>query len=219
MSTRSGALRTIAVGAALILAVTAAAPVAARSVSNASGGNSTAQVVWGTGDETGAGHYGGIYGDIEDFGAIVGLWESDLDWVTCDAGTPEDPSDDYEGYIGTWVSGDGSGTVTIARDLGSATVSGTITVYHGWQDDCAQTSGTTSMEEGVTLVLDLVATGRATSDRDRQHDLLAGIYNSHTSMKSTNRPATGTAFLGGEPYPFDSGLISRNRWTWHENSR
>lgn len=184
-----------------------------------SGENWTAQVVWGTSDPSGTGEFGGIYGDIEDFGTSVGLWEMRFTVVTCDADTPADPADDYEGYVGAWVNGDGPGTVTVARNLASATVAGTITVYHGWQDDCLGTNAVTSIDEGVPLSLTLTATARPTGFRDWSHEKLASVYNVHQAVRSLNRVAVGTALLAGEAYAFDSGLISHNRWSAHENSR
>jgi len=43
------------------------------------------------------------------------------------------------------------------------------------------------------------------------------VYNSHQNMHMMSRYATGTAMLGGAPYHFDSGLVSRNHWTDHYN--
>lgn len=42
-------------------------------------------------------------------------------------------------------------------------------------------------------------------------------YNQHAAMRSHERMATGWAMLDGEPYAFDSALISRNSWSTHEN--
>jgi hypothetical protein len=74
----------------------------APSVFNGRGANAVAQVVWGTSDpDTGVDHFGGVYGDIEAPGTYVGLWEKDDRVVTCDAGTPADPSDDCQATRGT----------------------------------------------------------------------------------------------------------------------
>ncbi len=175
----------------------------------------TAQVVWGTGDENGGGHFGGIFGDIEDTGTVVGLWEQDAQAVTCDSGTPADTSDDFPGYIGTFRNGYGGGTVTIARDLGTATGSGVITITTWYTNDCTGVWNELLVETDVAFTLDLQATSRATHDVSRSHDLLAGHYNAHANMHMTTRYASGSATLGGAPYAFDSGLISRNTWSEH----
>ncbi len=206
-----------AVATATLLLAWSGVPGLAGTVVNSTGSNTTAQVVWGTGDETGAGHYGGIYGDIESWGTLVGLWELDAVAVTCDAGTP-DPSDDYQGMAGSMRNGDAEGSVTVAPDLGSAVVTGVLTITTVIFDDCAGTYEVTGTATDVPVELDLVAIGKKTSEGDMTHDLLAGVYNFHMNMCSGSREAAGTALLGGEPYPYDSGLISRNRWSTHENS-
>jgi hypothetical protein len=215
---RQRRLGAIGVVATLILAwMVGATPSMAGQVSNSTGSNTTAQVVWGTGDETGAGHYGGIYGDVESWGTVVGLWENDVVAVMCDNGTPADPSDDWQGTAGTMRFGDGAGSVTIARNLGLASVVGTMTISTIAYDACTDYWELLNTEEGVEVALDLVATSIPENWVDTYHELLAGSYNSHGNMHSQSRYAVGTASLGGEPYVFDSGLISHNHWSDHWN--
>lgn len=214
---RSGAIVVVVVLTAAWLV--GATPSMARSVSNSTGSNTTAQVVWGTGDETGAGHYGGIYGDIESWGTVVGLWEIDAVAVMCDSGTPADPSDDWQGLAGTMRNGDGVGSVKVAPSLGSASVVGVLTLTTVAFDQCTDDWDVLDTEEGVAVALDLAATSTPENWVDTYHDLLAGVYNAHGNMHSQSRYAFGTASLGGDPYAFDSGLISRNHWSDHWNER
>jgi hypothetical protein len=189
-----------------------AARVSSGTVTNGRGSNTTAQVVWGTDDPaTGAGHYGGIYGGIEDSGTIVGLWEQDFHAVTCDDGTT--------GSVGTSRIGDGSGTVTIAPNLQSAVVTGVLTIYTSVFDTCAGTEEVVATETGVPMRLDLAATGQPSNDVSSFHDLLAGVYNFHQSTHIISRQASGSALLDGKTYAFDAGLISGLRSNYHENSR
>ncbi len=197
----------------------AATPALAGSVSNSSGSNMTAQVVWGTGDENGGGHYGGIYGDIESWGTVVGLHEQDAQVVTCDNGTPGDPSDDYMGYVGTFRDGqdEGDGAATVAANLGGAQVTGHLTITTAEVNDCLGTYDVISTETGVAVLLDLLAISQPTPSVDVNSERLASVYNMHQNIHTMSRYATGTAMLGGAPYHFDSGLISHNHWTDHYN--
>ena len=156
------------------------------------------------------GRFGGIAGDIEDQGTIVTLWDVDNHAITCADGTP--------GIAATWRDGFGPGTVTTAPNLGSAVVTGVLTITTVTYDDCTNIYTQVSEETGVTVRLDLVATTRASTEPWKYHDLVRGEYNAHGNARSTSREATGTALLGGLPYHYDSGLISRNSWSDHYNS-
>jgi hypothetical protein len=222
----------LCVGAVMVLAsatgVLAAGPGARSSapdsmggsVFNGRGANAVAQVVWGRSDPiAGVDHFGGVFGDIEDSGTLVGLWEKDDHVVTCDAGTPGDPSDDFQATQGTGRTGDGEGTVAIASDLRSAVVTGVITITTYAFDGCAGTWDVTATETGVPLRFELVATGQPSVDSSSSRELVPGVYNTHQLTIGVSRTATGTAALGGRPLAFDAGLISRNRWSYHESSR
>ena len=209
---RLGALAVVAMlSAAWLIGAT---PGLAGTVSNTTGSNSTAQVAWGTSDDAGAGRYGGLFGDIESAGTMVGLWENDAIAVTCDGGTPADPSDDWQGLAGTMRNGWGDGMVTIAPNLARASVSGVLTIETTVYNMCAGDYVTT-VETDVPMALELVAVTKAESSVSRVHELLANQYNFHQNMHTQARYAAGTAFLGGAPYAFDSGLISHNHWTDH----
>jgi len=210
-----------AIGVALALAWTiGATPALARQVTNSSGSNMTAQVVWGTGDENGGGHFGGIYGDIETSGTSVGLWEQDAQVVSCDNGTPGDLTDDFLGYVGTFRDGSGDGSVTIAPNLQTARLTGVLTLTTVNVDYCAGNYGEViSVETDVPVLLELVATSGPMPSFDTYHERLASVYNMHQNIHMMSRYATGTALLGGSPYEFDSGLISRNHWTDHSNTQ
>ncbi len=207
------------VAAAASLAWTfAATPTLAGTVTNSSGSNMTAQVVWGTGDENGGGRYGGIYGDIENSGTIIGLWEQDAQVVPCTNGTPDDPTDDFTGYVGTMRNGHGEGAVAVAANLRDARVTGTLTITTVKVDYCAGNYGeVTLLETDVPVLLELVAISGPMPSVDVNHDRLASVYNFHQNIHMMSRYATGTAMLGGAQYRFDSGLISHNHWTDHHN--
>jgi hypothetical protein len=205
----------LAIIAGLSIATT---PALAGTVTNSRGSNVTAQVVWGTGDEDGGGRFGGIYGDIESWGTVVGLWEQDAQVVPCDNGTPDDPDDDFMGYAGTFRNGDGEGTVTISANLQSARVTGVLTITTMSVDYCAGNYGDVILvEESVPVLLELAAISKPMPSVSVYHERLASVYNSHQNVHGLSRYATGTAKLGGQDYAFDSGLISHNHWTDHSN--
>src|SRR5450759_2169005 len=59
-------LLSLGLGVGLVALSTSSVLAAGGTVFNGRGSNAVAQVVWGTSDPvTGAGHYGGVYGDVE----------------------------------------------------------------------------------------------------------------------------------------------------------
>ena len=52
------------------------------------------------------------------------------------ADTPDDPSDDFYGFVGKTTFGIGTATVTIGRQYTSAKASGTVTVDVQTVNDC-----------------------------------------------------------------------------------
>jgi hypothetical protein len=210
---------------AVIAAITFSALVSGSAlagyVENHRGSNLVAQVVWGTGDpETGIGTFGGIAAVVEEYGTSIFLWEDIATPITCDAGTPEDPTDDYQALSHTFRTGEGPATVVIARNLGSAVAEGTLLEASTWQvDDCTGEQTLIASEQDVPVSLSLVATGRPEPWADQFHDKLAGELNVVEITRSMSRAADGTVSLAGEPQAFDAGLISRNSWNGHFGAR
>jgi len=201
-----------AVGTTLMVLVVTPAASLATTVSNSHTSNTVGQVVWSDSYDpvTDIGRYGGIAGDIEAWGSIVTLWEADNRAITCADGTP--------GIAATWRNGDGPGTVTISKNLGTAVVAGVLTITTSTFDYCTNSYAWLSDETDVTVRLDLGATTKASSDVWKYQDLVPGEYNFHGLGRSTSREATGTALLGGQPYHYDAGLISHNTMSDHQNS-
>jgi hypothetical protein len=75
-----------------------------------------------------------------------------------------------------------------------------------------------STQEDVPVALELRAIGNPMPWVDVFSDRAAHIYNMHQNIHGMSREAAGTATLGGEPFAFDSGLISHNHWTDHYSS-
>lgn len=190
-------------------------------VENHRGSNLVAQVVWGAGDpDTGIGTFGGIAAVIDEYGSSIFLWEDSTTPITCDAGTPGDPSDDYPAMRHTMRMGEGPATVSVASNLRSASAEGTLLEVATWQsDDCTGEGILIASEQDVPVSLSLVATGQPEPWVDRFHERLAGELNMVEITRSMSRAADGTVTLGGAPYAFDAGLVSRNHWNGHMDAR
>ncbi len=207
-----GLVGALVLAAGFSFSATGAVVTRAGSVTNNHGSNAVAQVVWSESYDpiTDVGHYGGLYGDVEEWGTILGLWEVDDQAITC--------ADGSAGKSSTWTNGDGPGQVTIAPDLSRAAVSGVLTITTSTYDSCTDTYQTVATITGVTMRLELVATTRLSKDLWKFHDLVPGEYNFKSTARTKSRDATGTALLGGEPYDYDAGLISSNSWREHTGS-
>ena len=206
---------------AIVLIALMAGPASAGYVDNQRGSNLVAQVVWGSGDpETGAGTYGGIAASIDEYGSSVHLWEESAVEITCDSGTPGDPSDDYAARTGTMRTGQGPATVSIASNLRSASAEGVLSQIETWQfNDCTGEYVFVGSEQDVSVSLSLVAVGRPEPWADQYHENIAGEFNMVQITRSMSRVADGTVMLGGDAHAFDAGLISRNGWNGHLSAR
>ena len=73
-------------------------------------------------EETGAGEFGVVQFARERSGTTVFLTMSRGELVLCQGGdTPDDPTDDFYGFVGTATQGEGRARLSVGRSFSSAT--------------------------------------------------------------------------------------------------
>lgn len=185
-----------------------ATPAMAISVGHHSGRALVAQAAWGSVDpETFTGNWGLVAAFDQDGMTGIVLHEEDSVAITCADGQP--------GSEGTFRTGQGpADTLSIARDLGSATASGAVVVVSGTFNSCTQWFEMTG-QETVTIALDLTASGRRDVSVDRFTDAVPGEYRFTSTNRTASRAATGSLLIDGVPIAYEAALISSHSFSDH----
>ena len=212
--------RYLAVPLAGLIALAVAAPaLAGPSVANFSGSVDMAQGTWESyAEDTGSFHYGYVAVSREQRSSetFAEFYDYREEYVQCTgADTPDDPEDDSFAAIGSSVWGYGPATLTIGKNNGSATASGTLEATRENFDGC---SGEWTVEElaDFDFSLALVATSGTIRETGRGSFHVPGEFNSHSSYKAVYREAAGT-FTGGDGPQSISGMIGNISWKDHSN--
>ncbi len=143
--------------------------------------------------------------------------------VTCDAGTPDDPSDDYLGY--EWVNVDGWGPAAVTVGKSYSTGSAVATV-DGWTYEYSECDGYYAENGGgegemvtMEVALDLVGDGPLVRGRDSNVFHIPGEYREHSKSSSAYRTAAGVVTVDGTPYATSWGQIGQYTWSMHVTSK
>lgn len=195
--------------AAATLSASLVAPAAAREMSHGSFQSRVAQVVWGQVDlETGAGTWGLVAAADQDDFDVISFFEQTAVAVDCG---------EYSSLSGTFRMGDdfAPAELEIARNLSGASAAGTMTIVTGTFDGCLELWEITSVEEGVSVSLDLVATGPRDNVTDRYMESLPGEYRAMQVNRMQTRAAGGSVLVGGEAVAFEQALISKHAGSFH----
>jgi hypothetical protein len=178
------------------------------------------QIVWGHDPaEGGRGGSAALFTDGDQ--AFFEYRTHDTRAVVCDAGTPGDPADDYEGVVGSEVGGSASEVAVVLdeRRLRWASAAGTMTIVTYAVDTCAGTWDVVDETPAVPFALDLVAAGPVERWTDVYRVVVPGELVELSINRATVRPAVGTLTLGGETRESgaDSGsaIILRGSATGH----
>ena len=168
-----------------------------------------AQVIWGDADEKGEGRYGNLAVYVQGRAAGLSYIDEDLEIVLCDAGTA-DSSDDYEGFVGTVVVGDGPVTsVSIPANLRAASAAGTVDLYGGTMNECSMEWGFSLIATDVPISMSLTAAGRGETWVDVYREVVPGEYSVRQTSRMRGYPASGSATLDGQPVLFEVASIAR----------
>ena len=138
-------------------AVAGAVNVLAATVTNVTVNATIAQATWDDLDDEGNGEQVFIDAEKSSTGIAINVDAFKGSFELCDdGGTPDDPGDDFFGFVGTQTSGAGAGKLTVATQYRAAKASGTVKVEVTTFDECTGDFGTTTTKS-IKVALDLTA--------------------------------------------------------------
>ena len=156
-----------------------------------------AQAGWENVDEeTGAGEFGVVQFAREKAGTTVFLAMSRGELVLCAGGdTPDDPTDDFFGFVGTSTQGEGRARLSVGRSFSSASGSGTVGAEVITVNEC---TGGTEVKSSTTIAvsLDLTSIGPVVTQKSRTTIAIPKQLRTKTFVQSRSRDAAGTALIG-----------------------
>lgn len=208
-----------------------AIPSATADTYNASGSESILEGGWWAGDWGDEIIVSGFAAARLPKGAATGeLYYSESVGVltTCDAGTPDDPDDDYIGYIWTGRDGWGTAEVTIAKSFATGTAVGTVELWTSSWSECEwyEEGGEVSPNNGpgpgtetAELTITLDGDGQLMRQSDSYRFHIPGQYNEHSRSRSVWRSAVGVVTVDDFAHSTSYGQIGEYSWRSHGNSK
>lgn len=143
--------------------------------------------------------------------------------VTCDAGTPEDPSDDFLGYEWVNIDGWGPATVTVSKTYASGNAVATVDGWSYQSSDCdwyyPENGGGDGAMVTVEVAIDLTGDGPLVRSKGSNSFHIPGEYKEHSKNSSTYRNAVGTVTVDATPYEMSGGQIGQYSWSMHVTSK
>jgi hypothetical protein len=156
-----------------------------------------AEASWDTyNPDTGLGEFGGIQVFRENGETYAVLQRAVGELVLCEgADTPDDPSDDFYGFVGKSTFGVGTATVTVGRQFTSAKASGTVTVDVQTVNDCTGAFGL-PQQRTVKFSLSVVAVSGLVNETTKSIVRVPSELTTHSQIRGVYRQAAGTVKLG-----------------------
>jgi hypothetical protein len=158
-----------------------------------------AQADWENIDEdTGAGEFGTAQFATAQGQTTVYFVKSTGELVQCQgADTPDDPSDDTFGFVGSLIQGQGPARLTVGKSYSSAVASGTVKADVVSIDECTG-DGEVTTTTSIRLALDLSAIGPMVTQKSRTTIAIPKQLRSKTFVQSTARDAAGKLVVDGQ---------------------
>lgn len=156
-----------------------------------------AEASWDTyNPDTGLGEFGGIQVFRENGETYAVLQRAVGELVLCEgAATPDDPLDDFYGFVGKSTFGVGTATVSVGRQYTSAKASGTVTVDVQTVNDCTGAFGV-PQQRTVKFSLSVVAVSGLIKETTKSIVRVPSELTSHSQIRGVYRQAAGTVKLG-----------------------
>jgi hypothetical protein len=156
-----------------------------------------AEASWDTyNPDTGLGEFGGIQVFRENGETYAVLQRAVGELVLCEgAATPDDPLDDFYGFVGKSTFGVGTATVSVGRQYTSAKASGTMTVDVQTVNDCTGAFGV-PQQRTVKFSLSVVAVSGLIKETTKSIVRVPSELTSHSQIRGVYRQAAGTVKLG-----------------------
>lgn len=204
--------------------VAVAAPVAAKSVYNEQYREVVVEAGWSSGDYGDAVIVSGYAGARHRKGADTGeiyVSQSVGTPIMCDAGTPDDPDDDYLAYQWEGFDGWGPATVSVSKSYSTGTATATVQGWTYSYNECGwfETENGGGDPVTMTVAMDLTGTGATVRVKGSNSFHIPGEYNEHTRSSSTYRSGVGTVAVDGTPFAAYWGMIGEYQATTHVNAK
>lgn len=168
-----------------------------------------AQAGWETFDEeTGAGESGAVQFARADGRTTVSFFMSKGELVLCQgADTPDDPSDDFYGFVGTQTVGDGPATLSVGRTYSSAKASGTVSATAFTTNECTGDEGSATTRT-IKVSIDLNGVSPVINEKLHSTIKIPRLLRSRTVARAVSRQAAGTITVGSRTFATD-GVVGQ----------
>ena len=170
-----------------------------------------AQAEWERFDEdTGAGEFGAVQFATVDGQTTVALAVSSGELIQCEGAlTPDDPSDDVYGFLGTLIQGEGPATLVLGKSYSSASGSGTVDAQVQTFDECTG-EGDVTTTRSIRLALDLSGISPVITQKSRTTIAIPKVLRAKVMLQSRSRDAAGTLVMDSRS--LDVGGVIGNLW-------
>ena len=147
-------------------------------------------------EETGAGEYGELQFATAEGQTTVFLGMSKGELVLCEGGeTPDDPFDDFYGFVGTETVGEGIGKLSLGKTYSSAVASGTVNAEVYTYNECTGDEGTAT-KKTIKVSLDLTGISPVITEKLRSTITIPKQLRTKTMVQAQSREAAGTLKVG-----------------------
>ena len=148
-------------------------------------------------EETGSGELGAVQFATEKTGTSVFVTVIRGELIQCTgAETPDDPTDDLYGFLGTSISGEGKARLSVGRSFSSATGSAKIRVQVATVNECTGGSEVTSATD-MSVALDLTSIGPLVTEKGRTTIAIPKQLRTKIFVQSRSRDGAGTVVVDG----------------------
>jgi hypothetical protein len=170
-----------------------------------------AQAEWEQFDEdTGSGEFGVVQFATAEGKTTASLVLSRGELIQCEGAlTPDDPSDDAYGFLGTLIQGEGPATLTLGKSSSSASGSGTVNAAVQTFDECKGEGGVMTTKS-IRLALDLTGISPVITQKSRTTIAIPKQLRAKVMLPSRSRDAAGTLVMDGRSS--DVGGAIGNLW-------
>jgi hypothetical protein len=200
-------------------AVAGAVNVLAATVTNVTVSATIAEAQWDDLDDEGNGEQVFVSASKSSTGIAIDVDAFKGSFELCDdGGTPDDPDDDFYGFVGTQTSGSGPVKLSIAKQYRAATASGTVKVEITTFDECTGDFGSTTTKS-IKVALDLTAISPLIRESSRSTISVPKQFRLHQLIKATSRVSVGTMSYGSRSFDDVDGVIGQLYLKGHLNAK
>ncbi len=147
-------------------------------------------------ENTGNGEFGDVQFATAEGRTTVFVLMSKGELVLCEGGeTPDDPFDDFYGFVGTSTIGEGVGKLTLGKTYSSAVGSGKVTAEVFSFNECTGDEGTASTKV-INVSLKMVGISPVITEKLRSTISIPKRLRAKTMIQAQSREAAGTVKVG-----------------------